>query len=29
MHKGKTLPLGTLRAIMQSAEIPEGEWQAD
>jgi len=29
MHKGKTLPLGTLRTIMQGAEIPEDEWRTD
>ena len=27
MHKGKTLPVGTLRAIMRNAEIPAEEWQ--
>jgi predicted RNA binding protein YcfA (HicA-like mRNA interferase family) len=27
MHKGKTLPVGTLRAIMRNAEIPDDEWQ--
>jgi predicted RNA binding protein YcfA (HicA-like mRNA interferase family) len=27
MHKGKTLPVGTLRAIMQGAEIPKEEWR--
>ncbi|HLA09030.1 MAG TPA: type II toxin-antitoxin system HicA family toxin [Pyrinomonadaceae bacterium] len=25
-HRGRTLPLGTLRAILKSAEIPESEW---
>jgi predicted RNA binding protein YcfA (HicA-like mRNA interferase family) len=25
-HAGKTLPLGTLRNILLSAEIPEAEW---
>jgi predicted RNA binding protein YcfA (HicA-like mRNA interferase family) len=29
MHKGKTLPLGTPRAIMQGAEIPEDEWRTN
>jgi predicted RNA binding protein YcfA (HicA-like mRNA interferase family) len=27
MHKGKTLPVGTLCAIMRGAEIPDDEWQ--
>jgi predicted RNA binding protein YcfA (HicA-like mRNA interferase family) len=27
MHKGKMLPVGTLRAIMRGAEIPDDEWQ--
>lgn len=26
-HKGKTLPLGTLKNILKSAEIPETEWR--
>lgn len=26
-HRGRTLPLGTLRAILRSAEIPESEWR--
>lgn len=26
-HKGKALPLGTLRNILISAEIPEFEWK--
>ena len=25
-HRGRTLPLGTLRAILKGAEIPETEW---
>ncbi|MEM8639702.1 MAG: type II toxin-antitoxin system HicA family toxin [Cyanobacteria bacterium P01_G01_bin.54] len=28
-HKGKTIPVGTLRNIMVSAGIPEMEWKAD
>ena len=28
-HKCKTLPTGTLRNIMVSADIPEAEWQSD
>ncbi|WP_416349232.1 type II toxin-antitoxin system HicA family toxin [Leptolyngbya sp. CCNP1308] len=28
-HKGKTLPAGTLRSIMTSADIPETEWKTD
>ncbi len=26
-HRGRTLPLGTLRAILKNAEIPESEWR--
>lgn len=26
-HKEKTLPLGTLKSILKSAEIPEDEWR--
>jgi predicted RNA binding protein YcfA (HicA-like mRNA interferase family) len=26
-HKGKDLPVGTLRNIMTSANIPESEWK--
>ncbi|WP_204103286.1 MULTISPECIES: type II toxin-antitoxin system HicA family toxin [Spirulina sp. CCY15215] len=26
-HKGKNLPIGTLRNIMLSANIPEAEWK--
>lgn len=26
-HRGRTLPLGTLRAILKGAEIPESEWK--
>ena len=26
-HRGRQLPLGTLRTIMVSAEIPEAEWK--
>ncbi len=25
-HRGRTLPVGTLRAILRQAEIPESEW---
>lgn len=25
-HRGRPLPLGTLRNILSNAEIPEGEW---
>lgn len=25
-HRGRTLPIGTLRAILKGAEIPESEW---
>ena len=25
-HRGRDLPLGTLRSIMQGAQIPETEW---
>ena len=25
-HRGRDLPLGTLRSIMQGAQIPEAEW---
>jgi predicted RNA binding protein YcfA (HicA-like mRNA interferase family) len=28
-HKGKMLPLGTLRSIMTDAKIPESEWKDD
>ena len=28
-HKGRTVPLGTLRNIMTSAKIPTNEWQSD
>lgn len=28
-HKGKTLPSGTLRSIMTSADIPAAEWKSD
>lgn len=27
-HKGKALPIGTLRNILVSAEIPESEWKS-
>ncbi|MGH9819863.1 MAG: type II toxin-antitoxin system HicA family toxin [Pyrinomonadaceae bacterium] len=27
-HAGKALPIGTLRNILKSAEIPETEWRA-
>ena len=27
-HKGKALPLGTLRNILVSAEIPDSEWKS-
>ncbi len=26
-HRGKTLPIGTLRNILKNAEIPETEWR--
>jgi len=26
-HRGRTLPTGTLRAILKGAEIPESEWR--
>jgi len=26
-HRGRTLPIGTLRAILKGAEIPESEWK--
>lgn len=26
-HRGKQLPLGTLRSILKGAEIPEEEWR--
>ena len=26
-HRGRTLPTGTLRAILKGAEIPESEWK--
>ena len=25
-HRGRTLPVGTLRAILKGSEIPESEW---
>ncbi|MEO1521566.1 MAG: type II toxin-antitoxin system HicA family toxin [Cyanobacteria bacterium J06633_2] len=28
-HKGKGLPLGTLRNIMTNANIPESEWKSE
>ncbi len=28
-HKGRNLPIGTLRQIMSDAKIPEHEWQND
>ncbi|WP_088240087.1 type II toxin-antitoxin system HicA family toxin [Calothrix rhizosoleniae] len=28
-HKGRDLPIGTLRNIMISADIPEFEWKTD
>jgi Predicted periplasmic or secreted lipoprotein len=28
-HKGRNLPLGTLRNIMINADIPETEWKTD
>jgi predicted RNA binding protein YcfA (HicA-like mRNA interferase family) len=27
-HRGRQLPLGTLRSILNTAEIPENEWRA-
>ena len=27
-HRGRTLPLGTLVAILKGSEIPESEWRA-
>lgn len=27
-HSGRDLPIGTLRAILANAEIPESEWHA-
>ncbi|MDO8587919.1 MAG: type II toxin-antitoxin system HicA family toxin [Armatimonadota bacterium] len=27
-HKGKTLPLGTLRNILMNAQIPDEEWKS-
>ena len=27
-HKGRDLPLGTLRSIMSGADIPEFEWKS-
>jgi predicted RNA binding protein YcfA (HicA-like mRNA interferase family) len=27
-HRGRQLPLGTLRSILTTAEIPENEWRA-
>jgi predicted RNA binding protein YcfA (HicA-like mRNA interferase family) len=26
-HRGRTLPLGTLRAILKGAKIPDSEWK--
>jgi predicted RNA binding protein YcfA (HicA-like mRNA interferase family) len=26
-HKGKDLPIGTLRSILKNAQIPESEWK--
>jgi predicted RNA binding protein YcfA (HicA-like mRNA interferase family) len=26
-HRGRTLPIGTLRAILKGGEIPESEWK--
>ncbi|HXG92924.1 MAG TPA: type II toxin-antitoxin system HicA family toxin [Blastocatellia bacterium] len=26
-HRGRTLPLGTLRSILKGEEIPESEWK--
>ncbi|MEL6604943.1 MAG: type II toxin-antitoxin system HicA family toxin [Cyanobacteria bacterium J06614_10] len=28
-HKGRTVPLGTLKNIMTQAKIPQSEWQRD
>jgi predicted RNA binding protein YcfA (HicA-like mRNA interferase family) len=28
-HKGRDLPIGTLRNIMTTANIPESEWKTD
>ncbi|MDZ7960453.1 MAG: type II toxin-antitoxin system HicA family toxin [Aulosira sp. DedQUE10] len=28
-HKGRNLPIGTLRNIMIGADIPESEWKTD
>jgi predicted RNA binding protein YcfA (HicA-like mRNA interferase family) len=28
-HKGRDLPLGTLRNIMTNAQIPESEWKSE
>jgi predicted RNA binding protein YcfA (HicA-like mRNA interferase family) len=28
-HKGRDLPIGTLRNIMTTADIPESEWKTD
>ncbi|MEL6900793.1 MAG: type II toxin-antitoxin system HicA family toxin [Cyanobacteria bacterium J06606_4] len=28
-HKGRTVPLGTLKSIMTQAKIPQSEWQRD
>jgi predicted RNA binding protein YcfA (HicA-like mRNA interferase family) len=28
MHKGRPLPIGTLRFILGAAEVPEGEWRS-
>ena len=27
LHKGRTIPVGTLRSIFQGAKIPESEWR--
>ncbi|WP_346292069.1 type II toxin-antitoxin system HicA family toxin [Sphaerothrix gracilis] len=27
-HRGKDLPIGTLRSILKGAEIPQQDWQA-
>jgi predicted RNA binding protein YcfA (HicA-like mRNA interferase family) len=29
MHKGKNLPIGTLRNILMTAEIPDEEWKTE
>jgi predicted RNA binding protein YcfA (HicA-like mRNA interferase family) len=28
-HKGRDLPIGTLRSIMIGADIPENEWKTE